>query len=105
MSGKRQVARDERRASLIAAAQRVFAQKGYHAATVDDITRAANVGKGTFYLYFQEKREVYYEVIRGFFQMILEITGSIGETAREGLDIVAEAERAAGWLLQVLLEN
>jgi len=52
--------RDERRAKLVTAARDVFGQKGYHAATVDDITRAAGVAKGTFYLYFDEKREVYY---------------------------------------------
>ena len=51
MAGKRNPgARDERRAQLIAAAGTVFGQKGYHAATVDDVTRAANVAKGTFYL-------------------------------------------------------
>ncbi|MCU1277110.1 MAG: hypothetical protein JWM53_656, partial [bacterium] len=33
--------RDERRAQLVTAARDVFGQKGYHAATVDDITRAA----------------------------------------------------------------
>src|SRR5687767_1610496 len=105
MAGKRQATRDERRASLIDAAQRVFGEKGYHAATVDDITRAANVGKGTFYLYFQEKREIYYEVIRGFFQLIQDIAGSVGDTAREGLDFLAEAERAAQKLLRVFLDN
>jgi AcrR family transcriptional regulator len=105
MAGKRNpVARDERRASLIAAAQAVFEQKGYHAATVDDITRAASVGKGTFYLYFQEKRGIYYEVIRGFFQLIKDIGGSVADTASEG-DFMAQAERAAHEVMRVFLEN
>ncbi len=105
MPGKRQATKDERRASLIAAAQRVFGEKGFHAATVDDITRAANVAKGTFYLYFQEKREIYYEVIRGFFHLVHDIAGSLGATAREGVDFVAEAERAAGELMRAFLDN
>ncbi|MFN2190288.1 MAG: helix-turn-helix domain-containing protein, partial [Candidatus Promineifilaceae bacterium] len=42
------------------------AEKGYHAATVDDITRAAGVAKGTFYLHFSEKAAVFYELIRRF---------------------------------------
>jgi AcrR family transcriptional regulator len=45
--------RDERRAQLVHAAREVFGAKGYHDATVDDITRAAGVAKGTFYLYFE----------------------------------------------------
>src|SRR5437868_4153925 len=58
------VLRDERRAQLVAAAREVFGERGYHAATVDDITRVAGVAKGTFYLYFQEKREIYYDLVR-----------------------------------------
>jgi AcrR family transcriptional regulator len=105
MAGKRQAARDERRSALIAAAQRVFSQRGYHAATVDDITRAASVGKGTFYLYFQEKREIYYEVIQGFLQLIREIAASVAERARAGPDFMSLAERAAGDLMRVFLEH
>src|SRR5690349_16786834 len=74
---RRAAARDERRQQLIEAAKEVFAQNGYHAATVDDITRAAGVAKGTFYLYFAEKREIYYEVIRAFFQLIKDVGSSI----------------------------
>jgi AcrR family transcriptional regulator len=104
--GKRNPAgRDERRASLIAAAQHVFAAKGYHAATVDDITRAARVAKGTFYLYFEEKRGIFYEVVRGFFQLIKDILQSIAEDARAGGGFVAPAERAAGELVHVFLDN
>ena len=65
--------RDERRAQLVTAARDVFGQKGYHAATVDDITRAAGVAKGTFYLYFDEKREVYYDLVRSFLQHVKDI--------------------------------
>jgi AcrR family transcriptional regulator len=104
--GKRNTAgRDERRAQLVAAAQTVFAAKGYHAATVDDITRAANVAKGTFYLYFEEKREIFYEVIRGFFHLIKDIGRSVGETASSGAGFVEQAERAAHELMRVFLEN
>ena len=39
--------RDERRQSLLDGARALFARKGYHATTVDDITREAGVAKGT----------------------------------------------------------
>jgi AcrR family transcriptional regulator len=96
--------RDERRATLIAAGRDVFAQKGYHAATVDDITRAAGVAKGTFYLYFEEKREIYYEVIRGFLQLIKDIGGSVGESRAPG-DFLSRVERAARELMKVFVEH
>jgi AcrR family transcriptional regulator len=102
---RKTVDRDERRATLLAAARDVFAHKGYHAATIDDITRAAGVAKGTFYLYFQEKREIYYEVIRGFLQLIKDIGRSVGEQAAGSLDFLTRAERAAHELMRIFLEH
>jgi AcrR family transcriptional regulator len=46
---------DERRLDLLEAARKVFAEKGIPAATVSDVTEAAGVAKGTFYLYFESK--------------------------------------------------
>jgi AcrR family transcriptional regulator len=37
---------------------RVFARRGYHAARVDDIVRAARTSHGTFYLYFANKEDL-----------------------------------------------
>lgn len=102
---RRSVARDKRRQSLVIAARDVFAQKGYHAATVDDITRAAGVAKGTFYLYFQEKREIYYEVVRGFLQLIKDIGRAVGEDSRGGGDYFSKAEHAAQQLMRIFVEN
>lgn len=52
-----------RRSELVHAAFGVFAEKGYHAATITDITEAANLGRATFYLHFKSKREVLDDVI------------------------------------------
>ena len=98
---RRAAARDERRQQLLDAAQRVFSQKGYHATTVDDITRAAGVAKGTFYLYFDEKREIYYEVIRAFLQVIKDIGRSIAREVRTPAEFLARAEQAARELVRV----
>lgn len=45
-------------ANLLDAAVDVFAARGYHAARVDDIVRAANTSHGTFYLYFANKEDL-----------------------------------------------
>src|SRR5947208_16514542 len=46
---------DERREDLLGAARRVFASRGLPNATISDVTEAAGVAKGTFYLYFDSK--------------------------------------------------
>ncbi|SIH57316.1 Transcriptional regulator (TetR/AcrR family) [Mycobacteroides abscessus subsp. abscessus] len=46
----------ERQRALTEAAALEFAEKGYHKASITDITQRAGVGRGTFYLYFDTKR-------------------------------------------------
>src|SRR5215831_11563191 len=102
---KRAAARDERRQQLIEAAKDVFAQKGYHATTVDDITRAAGVAKGTFYLYFTEKREIYYEVVRAFFQLVKDVGGSVSREVHTPEEFLARAEHAALEIMRIFTAN
>jgi AcrR family transcriptional regulator len=53
----------ERRQQILGVARDVFARRGYHAAKVDDIVAAAGVARGTFYLYFQDKRAIFGEIV------------------------------------------
>lgn len=50
------------RARLMDAAVRVFARVGYEAASVNEITQAAEVANGTFYTHFRDKEELVAEV-------------------------------------------
>ncbi len=57
-------ARGERtRHKLLESAERIFAELGYHEASIVKITEAAGVGQGTFYLYFSSKKQVFEEVV------------------------------------------
>src|ERR1700691_1565835 len=46
------------RQRLFDAAMRLFAKRGFTETTVEDITNAADVGKGTFFNYFPSKEEL-----------------------------------------------
>jgi AcrR family transcriptional regulator len=48
----------------------VFAEKGYHAASIDDIIREAGIARGTFYLYFESKRAIFEELLDGYQQRL-----------------------------------
>ena len=54
----------ETRQRLLDAAEHVFAELGYHDASIVKITESAGVGQGTFYLYFASKKEVFDELVR-----------------------------------------
>lgn len=51
--------KDAKRAAMMQAAVRVFAAKGYYAATIRDIVAAADVAVGTFYFYFPDKETLF----------------------------------------------
>jgi len=51
------------RTRLLEAAEQVFADVGYHEASIVKITEAAGVAQGTFYLYFEGKKQVFDELV------------------------------------------
>lgn len=60
----------ERRQQILAVARDVFARRGYHQTTVEDIVAEAGVARGTFYLYFEDKRAVFADLIDRFAQLL-----------------------------------
>lgn len=52
------------RQALLDAAEAVFGERGYHTATIVDITQRASVALGTFYLYFPDKKAAFDELVR-----------------------------------------
>lgn len=57
-AGRRERHRTEIRERLFRSALRLFAERGFLETTVEDITEAADVGKGTFFNYFRTKEHV-----------------------------------------------
>jgi AcrR family transcriptional regulator len=51
--------RERRRQQIIVAAKRVFSDKGFSKATMEDIANEAELSPGTLYLYFKNKDELY----------------------------------------------
>jgi AcrR family transcriptional regulator len=66
--GRRQEKSAERRAArreaILAAALDEFAERGFAGARLEDVARRAGVAKGTIYLYFRDKEELFQELVR-----------------------------------------
>src|SRR5205814_3897433 len=58
-NGRREELKAQNRAKLLAAARKVFAEKGLGAATARDIVRETDLATGTFYNYFRDKEDVF----------------------------------------------
>jgi TetR/AcrR family transcriptional regulator len=54
--------KEARREEIVGAAEKIFFEKGLAQATMDDIAEAAELSKGTLYLYYKSKEDLYLSV-------------------------------------------
>jgi AcrR family transcriptional regulator len=62
--GRSRVVVESRRGEILAAATKVFGSKGFNDTRMEDIARAAKLAKGTLYLYFRSKDEIYLATVQ-----------------------------------------
>lgn len=89
---------EARREQILVVAAKVFAEKGYRVASVTDIVEGAHMGRGTFYLYFDSKREVFLELIEKYFE-------GFEAVLRDNHRRVRSSARDNGDLLEVWRDN
>ena len=92
---------EERRAELMNAAQRLFLRHGVDSTTVEEITAAAGVAKGTFYLHFTSKEAVRSALGERFGQQLL---AGI-QSAIAGQDAQDWRGRLAAWAAAVQVDR
>ena len=61
----------ETKTKILVAARQEFSQKGFHGAKVDEIAAVADVNKQRIYAYFQNKENLYAEVLKECYQTII----------------------------------
>jgi AcrR family transcriptional regulator len=61
---KHEIVWEFRNAEILEAARKVFAQNGYNEASVEAIAREAGLAKGTLYLYYHSKSEIYWAALK-----------------------------------------
>lgn len=67
-------AKQERRRQILASAKAVFADAGYHGASIHAIIERAQIARGTFYLYFSSKAAVFDSILD---QAMLDLRGKL----------------------------
>ncbi|MCX7072651.1 MAG: TetR/AcrR family transcriptional regulator [Gammaproteobacteria bacterium] len=100
------------RRKLLAAAEIEIGEKGFHVASVSSITTRADVGQGTFYLYFHSKDEIFLTLVRDIGSrlrkhMALAIEGIRDRVAaeRRGLEAFFEFAHAHPGLYRIVQES
>jgi len=63
-----------RESDILAAAYRIFSQKGYEKAAMSEIAKGAGVAEGTIYKYFSNKQDLLARVIASFYKKLIDTT-------------------------------
>jgi AcrR family transcriptional regulator len=80
---------EDRPREICTAALDVFAEKGFAAAKLDEIARRAGISKGTLYLYFKDKEDLFRAVVRSAIVPNLEaVTSAVSSLDAPFPDIV-----------------
>lgn len=93
-----------RREEILNAAILVFSQKGYHDTSISDLIEKAGIARGTFYLYFENKRQIFDSILDN---LIIEIDNCIKtiETEKEGTNPLEQLRANLTRIFTLLIEN
>ena len=84
----------ERRRAILAAARKVFTQRGYAATRMADVASAAGAGKGTLYEHFRSKEDL-------FSTLVLTVLRESLEALAAGAGLSADPEQALREVIRV----
>ena len=91
-----------RREAILAAALDEFSSRGFEAARLDDVAKRAGVAKGTIYLYFRDKENLFQELIRA---MLVPLIGTIEALGATDMPIGALSEQIVELFVREVYET
>jgi AcrR family transcriptional regulator len=78
---RKRLSGEERRAAILNSALAVFARRGYHASSIDDIAREGGVSKALIYEHFSSKQQLYAELLEQHAGELFERLGAAMDAA------------------------
>jgi AcrR family transcriptional regulator len=92
----------DKREAILAAALDEFSNRGFAASRLDDVARRAGVAKGTIYLYFRDKENLFQELVRAMLTPVVGTIQALGEAELAG---PALAERIVNLFVSEIYET
>lgn len=69
---RRKLRQKNHAAQILEAGEKLFAKKGFYPTTMEEVARAAGLAKGTIYLHFNDKRDLFFSIIEKKLDILLE---------------------------------
>ena len=103
---------EDKKKLILKAGEEIISKKGFSNATIEEITKRAKVGKGTFYLYFKNKDDLFYSIIKeGLDALVIEIRKTIEkiddffEKLKKGIEMYLTYHQKNYFLFKILLQE
>lgn len=80
-----QLKKSDKREQILESASKLFAQKNYHEVMMEDVSKEISIAKGTLYLYFKSKEELYFSIVENRLQRLI---ASLNETVHASSNAV-----------------
>jgi AcrR family transcriptional regulator len=90
-----------RKAEILAAAIEVFSSQGFHNAGIADIAKQLNIGHGTIYRYFKNKRDIFNAILAGLLGQMAGIVMQEPPNTDSLAEYSAQLQRIADGLLAI----
>ena len=94
MSEAGDLKKEKKRIAIIRASLRVFARKGFDSASLEEVARESRLAKGTLYLYFKDKEDLYFHVMLCVFERLESYVETQAVASRNPLEKMAAVARA-----------
>ena len=99
------------RGRLLEAAKKIFSEKGYYNAQISHIIDEAGVARGTFYLYFKSKEDIFRELLKEVVRelkeriKVIDLSGDPVQQVKENIERVIELALEERELARIVLQR
>ncbi|MCM8803855.1 MAG: TetR/AcrR family transcriptional regulator [Candidatus Omnitrophica bacterium] len=97
---------------ILKVAEKIISEKGYTETTIDEITKKVGIGKGTFYLYFRDKEDLFFSIIKEGLEKLMEeikketeMIEDFFERLKKGIEIYLSYHEKNYSLFKILLQE
>jgi len=91
----------QRRADILSAAVEVFAAKGFHNAGIADIAKLLDIGHGTIYRYYKNKRDIFNAILAQLLADMAEVVQQEPPVTNSLAEYQAQLERIADHMMRI----
>lgn len=84
----------QRRKAILEAAEKVFFSKGVEEATMDDVAKAAELSKGTLYLYYKNKEDLLHAIVNNGLDILYKMFEKAVKKEKKGIDKILAVGKA-----------